>query len=166
MTLIDGSSWWGAFQRSWKGESRKSLMAAVEQIVGETVEAINEHSNDEFLLRLIINALPKTREGIDSLKTTYKEDPEIISRVNVQLINLDSQLEKFRSLIKGYEKDSSKSVNGKGGEASNVSEDIEDFVRGNPISLRSSTQELLSTDNQYPSIVRRKKRSTRKIDSQ
>lgn len=160
MTLIDASSWYGAFQRSWNGESRKSLIAAVEQIVGETVEAINEHADDDFLLKLIINALPKSREGIDSLKITYKDDPEIISRVEVQLTSLDLQLDKFRALIKGYETplNLSSSIN----ETNNVSEDIEDFVRGNPISLKSSTQDLLSMDNQYPSIVRRKRRSVKK----
>lgn len=155
MTLVDASSWYGSFQRSWQGESRKSLIAAVEQIVSETVEAINEHSIDEFLLRLIINALPKAREGVDSLKITYRSDPEIISRVCVQLTSLDLQLEKYRDLIKGYEKEILSSVSN-----SSEAEDIADFVRG---SLKNSSSALELGDHQ---ALRRRKRLIRKETEQ
>lgn len=156
MTLVDASSWFGAFQRSWQGESRKSLIAAVEQIVSETVEAVNEHADDEFLLRLIINALPEAREGVNSLKVTYRDDPEIIAKVGVQLTSMDLQLEKYRDLIKGYEKGGNNDIDE---HVNNNSQDIEDFVRVSNMGM--SSEALIA---EHPNLVRRKRRVKKSIE--
>ena len=161
MTFIDATSWFGAFQRSWNGESRKSLMAAVEQIIGETTEAINAHFDSEFLLRLIINALPDARLGVESLKTTYRDDPEIISRVSVQLTNIDLQLDKFRELIKGYEGNSNNNSNKNTNEESDVSDDILEFVKGGNYKNSESDFEIISPP---PQQLRRRKKTVKKME--
>lgn len=161
MTFIDATSWFGAFQRSWNGESRKSLMAAVEQIIGETTEAINAHFDSEFLLRLIINALPDARLGVESLKTTYRDDPEIISRVSVQLTNIDLQLDKFRELIKGYEGNSNNNSTKNTNEESDVSDDILEFVKGGNYKNSESDFEIISPP---PQQLRRRKKTVKKME--
>lgn len=102
MTLIDASSWWGSFCRTWYGESRKTVISDIEKIVSETIDSISTHKHREEFLRLIINALARTRVGLESMTTTYRSDPDMIGRLRVQLTNIDLQLDKYRGLIKGY----------------------------------------------------------------
>jgi hypothetical protein len=102
MTLVDASSWTGAFWRAWYGESRKSVMADIENIISQTIDSIGTHREQPAFLRLIINALASTRVGLESMFTTYRNDPAMIGRLQVQLTNIDLQLEKHRDLIKGY----------------------------------------------------------------
>ena len=103
MSLVDASSWIGAlYRRFWYKESRKTLMSDIENIISQTIEAIATHKNQPSFLRLIINALASTRVGLESMITTYRDDPDMISKLQVQLTNIDLQLEEHRDLIKGY----------------------------------------------------------------
>jgi hypothetical protein len=102
MTLVDASSWSGAFWRAWYGESRKTVMTDIENIISQTIDSIVTHREQPAFLRLIINALASTRVGLESMSTTYRNDPAMIGRLLVQLTNIDLQLEKHRDLIKGY----------------------------------------------------------------
>lgn len=102
MTLIDASSWTGALYRFWYGESRKTGMADIENIISQTIDAITTHKHKPAFLRLIINALASTRVGLESMTTTYRNDPAMIGRLRVQLTNIDLQLGEHRDLIKGY----------------------------------------------------------------
>lgn len=106
MTLIDSSSWTGALYRFWYGESRKTGISDIENIISQTIDAIATHKNKPAFLRLIINALASTRVGLESMITTYRDDPAMIGRLQVQLTNIDLQLEEHRDLIKGYSKSS------------------------------------------------------------
>lgn len=105
MTFVDASSWVGSVVRAWKGESRKTFINEVEKIISQTLEAINTHKNTEYLLSLIINSLSVTKIGVESLKITYRGDPEMLARIDVQITNMDLPLNKYRGLIKGYRHD-------------------------------------------------------------
>lgn len=102
MTLIDSSSWLGAVYRGWKGETRKTAISDIENIISQTIDEIHTHRNKPAFLRLIINALASTRVGLESMLTTYRDDPSMIGDVKVQLANIDLRLEEHRDLIKGY----------------------------------------------------------------
>jgi hypothetical protein len=109
MTLVDGSSWWGTLWRGWYyGENKKTVMAEISKIVNETIDAITTHKHREEFLKLIVNALANTRVGIESMKTTYRNSPETISNLDVQLTNIDLQLNRYRYLIKGYQHNNDK----------------------------------------------------------
>jgi len=102
MTLVDSTSWLGSIYRSWYGESRKTVIADIGDIINQTIDAISAHRNKPGFLRLLINALASTRVGIDSMKNTYRNDPAMISSIQVQLTNIDLQLQEYRHLITGY----------------------------------------------------------------
>lgn len=103
MTFVDDDSWIGSFyRRFWVKESRKTVISDIEKIINETIESIKVHKDTVFL-KLIINSLSEARIGIDSMKVTYRDDPNIKSRISVQLKNIDIQLEMHRHLIKGYQ---------------------------------------------------------------
>jgi hypothetical protein len=102
MTLVDASSWTGAFWRAWYGESRKTVMTDIENIISQTIDSIVTHRDQPAFLRLIINAMASTRVGLESMTTTYRSDPAMIGRLQVQLTNIDLQIDKHRDLIKGY----------------------------------------------------------------
>ena len=99
--IIDGDSWLGAFYRAWKGEDRTSTINKIEQIVNQTVDAINSHKDTDYL-DILVNYFAYARNGIDALSFTYQSDPDMKSRINVQLKNIDLQLDQYRHLIKGY----------------------------------------------------------------
>ncbi len=103
MKLIDKSSWLcKPYRFLVVGETRKTVMTDIENIISQTIDAISTHQTKPAFLKLIINALASTRVGLESMTTTYRSDPDMISRLRVQLINIDLQLEKYRNLIKGY----------------------------------------------------------------
>lgn len=99
--LVDGESWSGALYRSWKGENRINTISKIEQIVNQTVDAIDDHKDTEYI-GIIINSFNYARNGVASLVETYQNDPDMKARLNVQLKNIDLQLDQYRNLIKGY----------------------------------------------------------------
>lgn len=99
--LVDSDSWYGAFYRFRKGENRNNSMSKIEQIVNQTIDAIEIHKNTEHI-KIIINYFSEAREGINSLLTVYSDDPDIKARVKVILDIIDIQLSRFKYLIKGF----------------------------------------------------------------
>lgn len=104
MSLVESTSWFGALTRSFKGESRKTMLASTEKIIEETIEAINIYSSSDYL-PLLIHRLYDARRGIDSLKTTYHNDHNTKSRISVILDDIDIQLEKYRHHLIDHPKD-------------------------------------------------------------
>ena len=99
--LVDATSWTGAFYRFFKGENRSNVISKIEQIINQTVDAIETHKNTDHI-KIIVNYLSNAKDGISSLITTYKDDPDVKARVNVILDIIDLQLARFRHLIKGF----------------------------------------------------------------
>lgn len=85
----------------FQGEGRLNGIMKVEQIVNNSIEAIENQRYKEHL-SLTINALLSARNGIDNLSYTYADDPDMKSRFNVLLQNVDIQLNRYRHLLKGY----------------------------------------------------------------
>lgn len=101
MTFIDSSSWLGAFQRSLSGEGRKGLMMHINQIVQQSINAIDEYNETEFCA-IIVNRLAKAKIGIQHLITTYQADPSIVAQINICISNINLQLTKNQNLLEGH----------------------------------------------------------------
>lgn len=99
--LVDSTSWSGALYRFCKGENKTNVISKIEQIVNQTVDAIEAHKNTDHI-KIIINYFSNAREGISSLLTVYDDFPDTKARINVVIDIIDLQLDRFRSLIKGY----------------------------------------------------------------
>lgn len=99
--LVDSDSWYGAFYRFYKGENRENSISKIEQIVTQTIDAIESHKDTEHI-RIIINYFSEAREGIQSLLSVYNNDPKIKAKIKVILDRIDIQLDRFRHLIKGF----------------------------------------------------------------
>jgi len=98
MTFVDGNSFWGAIIRAFKGEGSKGMLVHLNQIVEQTVEAIDDYKDTEFL-PIIIIAFAKAKIGINNLITTYKEQPMVVSQINVILSNINLQLKNHRQYM-------------------------------------------------------------------
>ena len=107
--IVDGRTWSGAFYRAWKGENRINTINKIEQIINQTVDAIDSHKNTEYL-EIVVNSFAYARNGVDALRATYETDPDMKARINVQLKNIDLQLSQYRHLIKGYSYDAPKNI--------------------------------------------------------
>lgn len=102
MTFVEATSWWGSFSRGLSGEGRKGLMVHLNQIVSQSITAINEYQNTEFC-KLVVNSLAEAKIGIQNLMTTYQNDPSIVAQIKVCIENIDIQLEKNRDLLNGHQ---------------------------------------------------------------
>lgn len=91
MSVSEASSWYGALLRSWKGESRKTTLNAVEKIIAETIDALRLYKNDEYYC-LITKRLLQARTGIEKMQETYNEDLHTLSRIRVILDEIDHHL--------------------------------------------------------------------------
>lgn len=111
MTFVDSSSWWGAIKRGLSGEGRKGLMVHINQIVQQAITAIGEY-RDTIFCRLIVNSLAEAKIGIQSLITTYQDDPNIVAQINVCMSNIDIQLTEHRSLLDGHQNKAVSGVSG------------------------------------------------------
>lgn len=138
MKLVDSTSWTGAIYRFWYGESRKTGMSDIENIISQTIDAIGTHKTKPAFLKLIINALASTRVGLESMTTTYRDDPAMIGRLQVQLTNIDLQLEEHRDLIKGYTNDEKIIDDVVKAADTDDKEGLRNFLRGNSTPINVS----------------------------
>nr|QBK91939.1 MAG: uncharacterized protein LCPAC304_02810 [Pithovirus LCPAC304] len=99
MTFVDGNSFWGALIRALKGEGNKGMLAHINQIIEQTVEAIGEYKGTEFL-PILIEALTKAKIGIANLTTTYKDQPSVVARISVVITNINHQLRNYKGSLR------------------------------------------------------------------
>lgn len=104
MSFVDANSIVGSVTRFLTGESRKNLMVHLGQIVDQSIVAINDYQNTEFCA-IIVNHLARAKMGIQTLSTTYSDDPQIISQIEVMVQNIDIQLSKNKNLLTGQKSD-------------------------------------------------------------
>jgi hypothetical protein len=98
MHFVDGDTLWGAVQRAFGGESHHLLIAHIQQIIEQTIEAIEEYYSSEFL-PIIVSTLYKAKIGIVNLKTTYQNKPPVIMKLNVILANINHQLQNHKDIL-------------------------------------------------------------------
>jgi hypothetical protein len=100
--FVDDSTWSGWFYRTFiVKEGRKDVLSEVEKIIERAVDSIKNHKESDYI-KVIIKYFYKARTGVANLLTTYKGSPDIISRINVQLTNMDIQIERYKKHIDGY----------------------------------------------------------------
>ena len=58
--IVEGSSWTGSLYRFLKGENRTNAVMKIEQIVTQTVDAIETHKNSDHI-KIIINYFSNRR---------------------------------------------------------------------------------------------------------
>lgn len=147
--IVDGDTWAGAFYRAWKGENRISTITKIEQIVNQTVDAIDSHKNTDYI-GIIVDYFAYARNGVDALKSTYQNDPDMKARINVQLKNIDLQLNQYRHLIRGYAKEVETQLSEKDNSRNNKEQVIVQHE-----GIDESVQDLSVQDLSEPSIERR-----------
>jgi hypothetical protein len=99
MTFVDGSSWYGAVTRALKGEGKRGLMMYLNQIVEQSIEAINEYRETSYL-PFIVHALASAKRGIENLEKAYQNQPDMISQIRVCVTNIKIQLEENKELLR------------------------------------------------------------------
>lgn len=101
MSFVEKSSWWGAFQRTLAREDKKSLIEYINQVVSDSMKAINDYKDTEFLAD-IVNSLSNCKTGLTNLRTTYQDYPDTVAQLRVIMRNIDIQLEKNISVLQGH----------------------------------------------------------------
>lgn len=102
MSFVKSDSFLGSFLRKYYHEDRNVSLEFIKQTIITTIKLINDYSKTDFL-KILINSLSTARLGISELLTTYREDPKMIANIQVCIDEIDIQLNKHKSLIKGNE---------------------------------------------------------------
>lgn len=102
MNFVDADSWIGSLKRMFNHENRKNTLDFIVRTVSLSIDSIDKYQNSSYL-KILINSLNTARIGIAELASTYRDDPEIVSNFKVCLANIDIQLDKYKSLIKGFD---------------------------------------------------------------
>lgn len=105
MSVSDANSWIARIARTvrtftFTTESRKTMIIAVEQLVDESIKAIEQYSSSPFR-KEIVNALDNATSGISNLMDTYSADLIVKSKLEVILKNISIQLEKNQNYLEG-----------------------------------------------------------------
>ncbi len=103
MTFVDAKSLWGAIIRAYKGEGSTGLLVHLNQIIEQTVEAIEEYKDTPFF-PIIIDTLTNAKMGISNLAITYGEQPGVVSEIRVVLSNIKLQLDKHGHALESRRK--------------------------------------------------------------
>lgn len=98
MSFSPAQTWGQSMYRFWKRESRQGLIDHLKFLLADTISAIQDYGQTEYC-KIIINHLNLARPGIFNLTITYKEDPNIVSQLNVILENIDILLEKNKKFL-------------------------------------------------------------------
>lgn len=158
LSFVDANSFYGSIVRMLSGENRNSGMMSINQIIDQTITAINEYRETEFI-DLIVKTLYESKQGISTMEVTYKNRPGIVSSVKMCVQNIDIQLnanEQFLPLAyRNKGRGDNKNIDNKIG--SDLRGDIRNDLRDNKSGERgdirndsrdnSSTKPQISTDN-------------------
>jgi hypothetical protein len=74
-------------------------MMYLNQIVEQSIEAINEYRETSYL-PFIVHALASAKRGIENLEKAYQNQPDMISQIRVCVTNIKIQLEENKELLR------------------------------------------------------------------
>lgn len=95
MSFVSSTSLMGSIVRTLNNENRDNSLLFINNTVDATLEAIDKYNNTQFH-KILMHSLSSARNGIDQLATTYREDPEVVSKIKVCIKNIDIQLYNYQ----------------------------------------------------------------------
>lgn len=99
MDTIEGNTRWGALIRFVKREDKSKTMKFLDEVIQETIQAIQLYQSTEYI-KILIPEFANARFGFQNLMETYRDFPKTVSQIHVYLTNIDLQLEKNKQYLK------------------------------------------------------------------
>lgn len=100
-TFAEGTSWlemkwWlGVFKRSRSGEGRKSTVTKINEIIDQTIIALQQYEKTPDFFQLIVARLESAKNGLLNLIITYQNCPETVAELRICVANISLQLDKY-----------------------------------------------------------------------
>lgn len=98
LSYIDAKGWYQTYKRFKKGESRKNMLAKINQTIDQAIEEIDRYAGTQFL-PLLVTKLANTEIGINNLIDTYFDDPGVTLSLGVCKTKIETKLRPFRKLV-------------------------------------------------------------------
>lgn len=95
-SINDLKNW---FNRSQAGQSRESLILQLNSLVNRCIQEYNQHINNNEIQTLLINKLMNLLKGIENLRLTYQDDPEILAKLLTIHQNIAFQIRRNGNLV-------------------------------------------------------------------
>jgi hypothetical protein len=105
---LENETFYQSIKRFLSSDSRKQSVFEINSIINETSECINNIINSRYMnklncntdeyyklcedLELVTIELESSKTGIDNLKFTYKNDPNISSQIDILILKIQSLL--------------------------------------------------------------------------
>lgn len=97
MTVVQKSSWRGAFYRWLRGENRTNMIMHLESTIEQSKSVVENYASSPHVIELVQSYLKRARHGIVNLERTYADAPSIKVRlhvlhsaINLQILTLES----------------------------------------------------------------------------
>jgi hypothetical protein len=84
----------GAMQRTWYGESRTTMLGAINTIFDEVARVLQDTRHQE----LIVEHISSAKLGVEKLIDTYSGCPDVTSSLIITLKNIDILLDRYSDL--------------------------------------------------------------------
>ena len=105
---LENNAFYQAIKRFISQDSRKQAIFEINSIVTETINILQHilnskymnklyHQTDEYIkncenIELILTELKSAHQGIENLKFTYKNDPNILSQLDILILKINTTI--------------------------------------------------------------------------
>jgi len=105
---LENDVFYQAIKRFVTSDSRKQAIFEINSVINECVEILhhilnskymnkNFHSSDEYIkncenIQLILTEMEMARNGVENLKFTYQNDPNIVSQIDIVILKINTTL--------------------------------------------------------------------------
>jgi hypothetical protein len=110
---LESDRFYQPLKRFVLGDSRKQAVFEINSIISDCMETLKLLLNSRNLLKrspssentcddihLLLHEMTEARQGIESLRHTYQDDPNILSQLDIILLKLDNTIKETHAKLK------------------------------------------------------------------
>jgi hypothetical protein len=117
---LESDTFYQSIKRFISNDSRKQATFEINSVITECIEILQHILNSKFMnktyitdeylkncenISLLLNEMELARYGIDNLKFTYQNDPNIISQLDIIILKINTTLKDVTNKLIHYQKD-------------------------------------------------------------
>ena len=112
---LENNVFYQSIKRFISSDSRKQALFEINSIITETINILNHILNSKYMnklhnetdeyikncenIDLILSELELSKNGIENLKFTYKNDPNIVSQIDILILKINTTIKDFNNKL-------------------------------------------------------------------
>ena len=107
---LENNAFYQSFKRFISNDSRKQAVYEINSVITECIETLNHILNSKYMIKndnrytksceninLLLTELDLAKCGVENLKFTYKNDPNIISQIDITILKINTILRDYQN---------------------------------------------------------------------